>query len=403
MNAAGQEDKIMGETRYIAAGRFIDGSGADVRRNVVLTVQDSRITAIASAADTARVQGVTVDDFSHCTIVPALIDCSVSLSRSSSIVRNTSLSTVDDPGEQAAMRKRHISYCYGHGVLGAADSGGCSGPAGRTREASTEAGLIEIRTAAPLCRNTQDCRVDTPGSGDFIRINYTANIEDEEVSQPRFSPQDLSRILGRKGAKKAVVVANGPQQVREALEAGCDAVEQGYGMGEDNLRTMVKNNILWIPSVVRAKNGLDGSGSGGSVCCRFSLRYVAPGKAAPGDEALWKKVLAGQLAQLRSARSLGVPAAVGTGAGSTGILHGESAAEEIKLFLKAGYTLEETIQCASENGARFFNIDRLGRLDVGQRATFLIVRGTIKQLPRKLSYLEGIYVDGRPSSSYRKM
>jgi imidazolonepropionase-like amidohydrolase len=174
-------------------------------------------------------------------------------------------------------------------------------------------------------------------------------------------------------------------------------------MGEDNLRTMAEHNVLWIPSIVRAKNTLDGAGSGGSVCCRFSLRYVAPGKAAPGDEAFWKKVLAKQLTQLRLARKLGVTTAVGTGAGSVGILHGESVAEEIKLFLKAGYALEETIRCASENGARFFNIENQGRLAVGQQATFLIVSGTIKQLPRKLSYLEGIYVDGMPSSNYRKM
>ncbi|MDH4331615.1 MAG: hypothetical protein OEV89_03465 [Desulfobulbaceae bacterium] len=38
----------------------------------------------------------------------------------------------------------------------------------------------------------------------------------------------------------------------------------------------------------------------------------------------------------------------------------------------------------------------------GRKATFLISRGTVQQLPRKLSYLEGIYVDGAPSSTYRK-
>ena len=76
--------------------------------------------------------------------------------------------------------------------------------------------------------------------------------------------------------------------------------------------------------------------------------------------------------------------------------------EEMKLFIKAGYSLTETIRCASENGARFFGIDDLGVLSVGQKATFLIARGGVQQLPRKLAYLEGIYVDGAPSSIYRK-
>ncbi|PKN48775.1 MAG: amidohydrolase, partial [Deltaproteobacteria bacterium HGW-Deltaproteobacteria-16] len=241
-----------------------------------------------------------------------------------------------------------------------------------------------------------------PAGRDFLKIGYSNSIEDEESPYPLLTPEDLARILEHRGGRKAVVVANGAQQVAEALAAGCDAIEQGYNMGEDNLRTMAKQGVLWIPSVLRAKNGLDGASSGGDVCCRFSTRYVAPGKPVPGAEAFWRKMLAEQLAQLRSARELGVKTAVGTGAGSVGILHGESMAEEMKLFLKGGYSLEETIRCGSENGARFFGMENLGRLTVGRKANFLIARGTVQQLPRKLSYLEGIYVDGAPSSTYRK-
>jgi imidazolonepropionase-like amidohydrolase len=165
---------------------------------------------------------------------------------------------------------------------------------------------------------------------------------------------------------------------------------------------MAKKDVLWIPNVLRSKNALDAAGTGGDVCCRFSQRYVAPGKPVPGAEAFWKKMLAEQVSQLRFAKKLGVTTAVGTGAGSIGILHGESVAEEMKLFIKAGYSLAETFRCASENGARFFGMEKLGLLTVGRKATFLIARGTVQQLPRKLSYLEGIYVDGVPSIAYRK-
>ena len=47
-------------------------------------------------------------------------------------------------------------------------------------------------------------------------------------------------------------------------------------------------------------------------------------------------------------------------------------------------------------------MEKLGPLTVGRKATFLITRGTVQQLPRKLSYLEGVYVDGVPSTTYRK-
>jgi imidazolonepropionase-like amidohydrolase len=354
----------MDKTRSIVAGSFIDGSGAKVRRNVYLTVKDGIITAIGPAKDLVRHDGAVIDDLSHCTIVAALVDCSVSLSRSPSVDPKVRLS-FEEAGivKKAALVAQHIRYCHSHGVLGVVESS-----------------IIDIRTAGK----------------NFLRIVYSAIIDDKEATNPRLNREDLYRMLQQRGKKKAVVVANGQQQVKEALAAGCDAIEQGYGMGKDNLRKMADMDVLWIPSVLMAKNALQGAASGGDVCCRFSMRYVAPGKPDPNAEIFWKKMLDEQLSQLRLARKLGVKTAVGTGAGNVGILHGESLVEEMKLFIKAGYSLEETIRCGSDNGARFFGMKHLGTLTVGHQATFLAARGTVQQLPRKLAYLERVYVDGAP-------
>lgn len=382
-----KETNVMGKTRFIVAGRFVDGSGGDVRRNVFLAVKDTIITAICTVADLPQNEGAAIDDFSHCTIVPPLVDCSVSLARSPSVDRRMRLAD-EEAGfaKKAAMLDRHIRDCHAHGVLGMADNDDISDLVKRYQEGMAQRSIIDIRSSGH----------------DFLKLGYSGNIEYEEAPHPRLTLEDLWSILQHRGGKKAVVVVNGPQQVEEALEAGCDAIEQGYAMGEDNLRKMAEKDVLWIPSVLRAKNALDGASSGGSVCCRFSTRYVAPGKPVPGVEDFWKKMLAEQLTQLRFAKKIGVTTAVGTGAGSVGILHGESMVEEMKLFIKAGYSLEETIRCASENGARFFGMEKLGTLTVGRKAAFLIARGSVKQLPRKLSYLEGIYVDGLPSTTYHK-
>jgi imidazolonepropionase-like amidohydrolase len=389
----------MAGTQFIVAGSLIDGSGAEARRNVFLAVRDTIITEIGAAADLPRPAGAPIADFSHCTIVPALVDCSISLTRSPSVDMAARAAAEEaDPAERGAMAARHIRYCHAYGVLGVAVDEELTGLVDRDRAGAAEGGIITIRAAGRLCRSLRDW----PASGDFLKIGYSPNIEDEATPAPRLTRAELDRILRHRGGKKAVVVANGRQPVAEALAAGCDAIEQGYGMGADNLRRMAEQQVLWIPSVLRAKNGLDGAGSGGEVCCRFSQRYVAPGKPNPGAQAFWQKILAEQLAQLRLARKLGVPTAVGTGAGSVGILHGESLVEEMKLFIKGGYSLTETVRRASANGAGFFGMARLGTLTVGRTATFLISRGTPQQLPRKLAYLEGIYVDGVPSSTYRK-
>ena len=371
----------MDGTRYILAGRFIDGSGVKVRRNILLEIKDGFIIGLQSAADLPS--KASVDDLSHCTVVPALVDCSVSLLRSPSVNgKKPSL-------EQEIMLERHIRYCFAHGILGLVANDKYYILQKYRRKCGQSYG-IDIRTA------------HDGAEADFFRLIYSPDIEEEARGSLQLNHENLCRILRNRGEKKAIVLASGPQRVAEALEVGCDAIEQGYGMGEANLRKMADKGVLWIPSAVRAKNALDASSSGGSVCCRFSSRYVAPGESVPGAEAFWKKVLAEQLAQLSLARKLGVKTAVGTGAGSVGILHGESVVDEIKLFIKAGYSLEESIQCASKNSAEFFGMQQLGQLAVGQRATFLLTRGTAGQLPRKLSYLEGIYVDGIPSRDYRK-
>lgn len=382
----------MANIEFILAGRLIDGTGAAVQRNIFLTVTSGIITAIGPAATLPERSIKNTTDFSHCTLLPALVDCSLSLQQSPSVDE-----PIIDHSQQELLLKRQIYYCHSHGVLGVATSDRLS-----KQTTGNQGGLVTIKQSRnhnPKGENFHDNR---SGDGDFVKITISANIEDETAPTSQNDPQKLRQTLQQIQNRKTVVVANGVKQVAAAIGAGCHAIEQGYNMGRDNLETMAKKDILWIPSALRAKNKLDGVSTGGDVCCRFSQRYVAPGKPMPGAETYWQEVLAEQLSLLRQARELGVKTAVGTGAGSIGILHGESMVEEMKLFIKAGYALEETIRCGSETGAHFFEMNDLGSLTCGNRATFLITRGTPKQLPRKLSYLEGIYINGRPSSIYHK-
>jgi len=66
-----------------------------------------------------------------------------------------------------------------------------------------------------------------------------------------------------------------------------------------------------------------------------------------------------------------------------------------------GVSLTEAVRCATVNGADLLGLDR-GRIAVGSRADFLVARGTPAQLPRKFSYLEAIWLAGRPSPIYQK-
>ena len=364
----------MGNTHFIRAGRLIDGSGGPIQRDTILAVRDGLISAIGPASE-LHPQGV-ITDLGHCTVVPALVDCSVTLARSPSVA---GCPIAEEP---QGLVQQHLAYCYSHGVLGLA----CSDPA----QLLVGQEQLTIRSAGPA--------LQPGGQGDFRKL-VASDITGQAGS---LTDQQLQAQLAKQEQHKVVVVANGQTQVETALAAGCQAIEQGFAMGAENLQTMAKQQVLWIPSLNLAKNGVDSSAAGGDVCCRFSGRYVAPGQADPKKEAWWKRTLASQLKQLKLARELGVKVALGTGAGRPGILHGEAMVEEMKLFMKAGYSLPQVIHSATEVGASFFAMDRLGQLAVGRPATFLLTRGTAQQLPRKLAYLEGIFINGTPSMAYSK-
>lgn len=393
----------MSVERFVVAGKYIDGSTTEIHKNRLLTITDGILTSIEDAAGIPQNCELPIEDFSHCTILPALVDCSVSLLKSPSLGQKKQLTSINIPhAKTESILTRHINDCFAHGVLGVVENDIVNDIVERHQSKRPEDHKINIQIPTTPNPNCHVNNIKNRASNEFFKINYSANIDINVDSFSTLNYQEMRSILKDKGSKKAVVVANGQQEVKEAIEAGCDCIEQGFLMGEENLKEMAKNNILWIPNLVRAKNALDGSATGGSVCCRFSTRYVAPGKPIPGAEEFWKNILNKQLQQLRFAREIGVMTAVGTGAGNAGIMHGESVIEEIKLFIKAGFTLAEAMRCASSNGANFFNIDNLGPLTIGQRATFLVTRGSVKQLPRKLSYLENIYVDGVPSHHYQK-
>ncbi len=273
----------MDKTRLIVAGRIIDGSGAAVRRGVFLTIKNGIITAIGSTKNLPENSNVAVDDFSHCTILPALVDCSVSLAQSPSVDRSVRLFTEEaDFATKRITLERHIHYCQTHGVLGVANSGDLVELQQYSQDRVKPKNIINIRTSGSLCRSRQDCAAANSTAVDFIKVPYSTNVGDDESPHPQLSHEELCHILQHKNEKKTIVVANSPQQVTEALNAGCDAIEQGYGMGEENLRKMAEKHVLWIPNVVRAKNGLDSAQWRRRCVLPFLNTLCSTGKTNPG-------------------------------------------------------------------------------------------------------------------------
>ena len=68
--------------------------------------------------------------------------------------------------------------------------------------------------------------------------------------------------------------------------------------------------------------------------------------------------------------------------------------DEMKIFIDAGFSIEETVRCATFNGAQLLGIKDLGLLVPGMPASFIAVKGDPAGLPDSLRNLLGVWVEG---------
>ncbi len=399
----------MGEAEYVYAGWLIDGSGGNIQTGVLLEIEDGVIVEIASCTQEQSPENCI--DLSHCTILPPLIDSHVHLSMSGSIdsrVREEQLHT--DYVKVRPVISQHLSDHLSHGVFAIRDGGDRNGYVARYRQndlQGKETGIIISEAGRAWHKKGRYGGLigRSPVIGSSLADAYAKDTEEQEYvklvnsglnsllefgrkTAPQFTEQEIAAIVVKAegDGKKVMVHANGNEPVRLALEAGCHSIEHGFFMGEANLKRMADKGVFWVPTVFTMKayaDHLDKDKQDSKAVCLKNLKH--------------------QMGQIRTAHKLGVPLALGTDSGSMGVLHGESMVEEMKLYIKAGLTLSETVQCATWNGARLLGIeDKMGLLQKNRPASFLVARGTPAQLPRKLSYLEAIYVGGKLSEGYRK-
>jgi len=401
------------EKQYILAGWLIDGSGDPIQNKVVLEITGGRITDIAPYNQDDCPPASQTTDFSHCCIVPPLVDGHAHLCMSGAVNRTSREHQLTAGyGELRGIISEHLKHHFSHGVVAVRDGGDrlCSvlryrqergqhetlpvivkSPGAAWYREGRYGSLIgsAVTSSMPLSRRIAESGVD----GDHIKVlNSGINSLKEYGSQtaPQFTGQELVDTVeyGRKRGLKVMVHANGTQPVQVAVDAGCHSIEHGYFMGPDNLDQMASKQIFWVPTLYTMKGCLDSIELG----------------MKDADSDVVARMLDHQLQQLVYAKKCGVPVVVGTDAGSIGVQHGESVVDELKLFMSAGYSLAEAISSATWQAARLLEIeDTFGLLTRGRPANFLVARGTPAQLPRKLRFLEAIYLNGRPSEDYRDL
>ena len=386
--------------KTVLAGWLVDGSGAPAQEKVLITIEEGGYGRIQKAS-TAGTTPSGLVDLSEFTLVPGLMDAHVHLFMSGTVDPERRRQQLNEDFE--GVRKiisRHLAQLLAHGILAVRDGGDRHGYTRRYKEFGIEKkheaislyvsgkawhkpGRYGSFVGRALRRGSLAEGILRENRGiDQVKI-IQSGLNSLEIfgkeSLPQFSLKELHEAVNASSrlGLKTMVHANGKDPVRIALDAGCASIEHGFFMGEENLARMAEMQVFWVPTAYTMK---------------------AYGRHAGGKKrvrAIALKNLDHQLQQLMFARKLGVPVALGTDSGSLGVHHGSALAEELQLFLEAGFSIEEAIRCATCNNARLLGIDGKGLIMTGMDADFVAVKGPPSALPESLKDMLKIHVGER--------
>lgn len=388
--------------RHILAGWLVDGSGGPVRQKVIMSWENDTLSSVKEARP-EDFEKIPVEDFSGFTILPGLVDAHVHLTMSGTEDPEQRKGQTNLSFEQARTRiEHHLRRNITHGVVALRDGGdreahvlaykaGFSGEAclpvafkapGKAWHATGRYGKLIGRTPLPgetLVGALNRVRT----TGDHVKIvnsglNSLTRFGAETA--PQFGFEELEAAINAAHAMglKVMVHANGRVPVAWAVEAGCDSVEHGFFMGRENLENMAEKGTAWVPTA-------------------FTMAAYAQKLGKGGLESeVAQRNLDHQLEQIRAAKDLGVSIAAGTDSGSLGVDHGEALSEELRLFMAAGLSLQEAVQCASSRGARLLNVEEhTGVLKPGRPATFVAVKAPPQAVLEGLEAPDLVVVKGK--------
>ena len=395
--------KIMDNTTniQIRAGWLIDGSGDPAIKDPVINIADNKIISIGNKEPEGPIPENHVN-YPGCTIIPGLVDSHVHLAISGSINKSDRKSQLDLPYGMIKRRiEGHIWDHFKHGILAVRDGGDRGRNVLRFKSDSHSMDLPVYIAAAGnawhgsgrygsfLGRSPE--REMEPA--DSILNEYVNGIDHIKIinsglvslsnygkeTSPHFSMNELKKIveMGRGLGLTIMVHANGNKPVESAIEAGCNSIEHGFFMGEDNLKRMADNRVVWVPTV----NTME-------AIRKMSL----PGSR---EYEIASKNIYHQIGQVEKAIRYGVTIAVGTDSGSPGVNHGYSIIKEMNLLMSGGFSVEKIIEAGSHIGSRLFkNASVPVLLKKNAPATFLVVNGTPQHLPEALDSIRAIWING---------
>ena len=369
----------------VRAGRLFDSKTGQMLAKQVVLLSGDRITEVGSEGQIKIPAGAKVIDLRQATVLPGLIDAHTHMfnqRKPKGTTEDYMLIAVQNV--QANLRagftaaRDMTSHGNGYGdvaVRNAINEGRLEGPRYQVSTmgiiwADTPANpAVPVNPLAPIAVHSVEearaaVREEIAHGADWIKLypagaySFTATGKDEyEVTYPLPVVEALIDETHKLG-KKAGCHVYGGEGLRNAIVAGCDTIEHGFGLNRELVDMMVAKKLYYDPTIVR-----------------YTEPYMDDNdKKNTGGK--YRIIPIFEKAASMAAATHGIKVMMGSGADGATLPHGAQALEFEALVKLAGLTPARAIQAGTTVNAEVLGWqDQIGSVDKGKYADLIAVSG----------------------------
>jgi imidazolonepropionase-like amidohydrolase len=351
----------------------------------VVLVSGERITDVGPESQVRIPAGVQVIDLSQTTVLPGLIDAHTHMFNTRGPKATTESSMlIAVQNVQADLRagftaaRDMSSHGNGYGdvdIRNAINQGRFDGP----RYQVSTLGIVwgatprnpevqENPLAAKVVHSVEEARAavrEQIGRGaDWIKLypaggySFTATGQDQyQVTYPLPVLQALIDETHRLGKKAGCHVYGGEGQ-KNAIIAGCDTIEHGFGLNQEQVKMMAAKGLYYDPTLVR-----------------YTEPYMDDNDAR-NTGGKYRIIPIFEMAASMAAATRGIKVMMGSGVDGSTYAHGAQALDFEWLVKRAGLTPARAIQSGTIINAEALGWqDQIGSIDKGKYADLIAVSG----------------------------
>ena len=377
------------DIKVIFGGTVIDGTGSEPIEDTVIIIRGGGITEIINVGSFSKPKGIScIFDARNKFILPGFIDSHIHIQMSGKqseiqmIKESIPLKTLRAAFHAkktieagfTSIRNLGTEYLIDIGLRDAINAGLIVGPR------MIVSGYKIMPTGADFQLYPPEVQIygrevmDSPGEVrkavrtllalgvDIIKVmnsgrtfretsspdSYALTLEETKVAVDEAHNQN----------KKVAAHVHGKKGVKIALQAGCDSLEHGTILDDDDIKVMLENSIFLVPTFSYGKH-VEELGN------KTGLPDFAVEKAINSRKY--------RLKSFKKALKNKVKIAMGSDAGMPFVDHGESAFELVAM-VEAGMTPMQAIVSMTSSGAELLEIDdKVGMISEGKIADIVIV------------------------------